>query len=106
MVSKTSHDALSDIQPVCDRILVLHFDGNPKTTVIVHYSPTEGSDDAEEHYESLKAVIESIPKHNVLFVIGDFNAHIGKDDAHHSFHEKTNSNGKFLLFFFSFMRLA
>ena len=53
MVSK-SRDALSDIQPVCDRILVLHFDGNPKTNVIVHYSPTEGSDDAEEHYESLK----------------------------------------------------
>jgi len=97
IVNKSSHDALSDIQPVCDRILVLHFEGNPKTTVIVHYSPTEGSDDAEEHYESLKAVIETIPKHNVLFVIGDFNAHIGKNDAHHSFHERTNNNGKLLL---------
>ena len=36
---------------------------------------------------------------HVLFVIGDLNAHIYKDDAHYSFHERTNSNRKLLLDF-------
>ena len=65
--------------------------------MIVHYSPTEGSATAEDHYKNLANAIKSIPKHNVLLVVGDFNAHIGKEDAAFTYHEITNSNGKLLL---------
>ena len=97
LMSKTTESALADIKPFNERIIIAHFNGNPKTTVIVHYSPTEGSATAEDHYNNLANAIKSIPKHNVLLVVGDFNAHIGKEDAAFTYHEITNSNGKLLL---------
>ena len=33
----------------------------------------------------------------MLFVIGDFNAHLGKDFALFSYHETTNTNGNYLI---------
>ena len=97
LVSRTIESALADIKPFNERIIIAHFNGNPATTVIVHYSPTEGNDLAEEHYNNLSNAIKTVPKHNVLLIVGDYNAHIGNDDALFTFHEKTNSNGKLLL---------
>ena len=42
----------------------------------------------EAHYECLRRAIESIPALNVLLVIGDFNARLGKEDAKFTFHEE------------------
>ena len=74
--------------------MISEFKGNPATTIIVHYSPVEGSPDAqEEHYNSLSGAINGIPKHNVVMVIGDSNGHLGKYKAMYSYHDATNSNG-------------
>ena len=97
VVSRTTKSALADVKPFNERIIIAHFNGNPATTVIVHYSPTEGSDSAENHYNNLSNAIKSIPKHNVLIVVGDCNAHIGTEDALFTFHDDTNTNGKLLL---------
>ena len=97
LVTKQLENAISDIEPVNERILCAHFNGNPSTTVIVHYAPVEGSEKAEEHYAALANVINAVPKHNVTIVIGDCNAHIGKDAAKYTYHERTNNNGKLLL---------
>jgi len=35
-----------------------------------------------------------VPPHNVLIILGDFNAHVGKDDGSIVFHQDTNRNGK------------
>ena len=35
----------------------------------------------EEHYASLKRTIESVPAHNLLLVIGDFNATVWNQDT-------------------------
>ncbi|MEM7019132.1 MAG: hypothetical protein AAF512_17545 [Pseudomonadota bacterium] len=43
LVSKTTESALAGIIPFNERIIIAHFNGNPMTTVIVHYSPTEGA---------------------------------------------------------------
>ena len=56
----------------------------------------EGDGKAKEHYEKLCEAIQSIPKHNVLMVIGDFNAHLGEDAATYSYHNETNENGQML----------
>ena len=78
LISNNVESSLCDVEPINERILCAHFNGNPATSVIVHYAPTEGSDGAEEHYVNLTNVINSIPKHNVTIITGDCNAHIGK----------------------------
>ena len=99
LVSKSVESALGSVQKWNDRILVAEFNGNPNTTIIVHYSPCEGSPDAEEHYNNLNAAAASIPKHNVLLVVGDFNGHIGKTHTQHTYHATTNKNGQHVIDF-------
>ena len=97
MINNSTSNVLTDVGSFNERMIIVHFNGNPKVTLIVQYSPTEGSDDAKEHYTNLVEAISSIPKHNVLIVVGDFNAHLGKNEAKYTYHNNTNSNGQFLL---------
>ena len=57
----------------------------------------EGSEESEAHYELLSNVVNSIPKHNLIVECGDCNAHLGEDDARHTYHKTTNENGTLLL---------
>ena len=72
--------SLADVRPFDNskRIMIAEFNGNHATTSIVHYSPGEGSPDAQEHCNSLSIAINGIKKHNVLMVIADFNGLLGK----------------------------
>ena len=81
-----------------DRILIVNFKGNPNTTIIIEYSPCEGSPNAEEHYNQLTIATSSIPKHNVLLKIGNFNAHISENSkSKYTYHNSSNSNGKLVI---------
>ena len=96
--SKNAEDNLAEITKYNDRILVAHFNGNPRTTITIHYyARCEGSDESEEHYSNLATATTAIPKHNIVIVMGDFNAHLGKDDATYTFNNSTNSNGKLMI---------
>ena len=78
------------------------FEGNPTTTVIVAYSPTNttGSEEKVElFYQELREATKATPKHNMLITLEDFNAHIDKDSAQHSFQEQSTRNGEYLLEF-------
>ena len=88
-----------------ERIIAAHFIGNPAIPAIVHYSPTEGSDTAEEHHNNLVTAISAVPKHNVLLVLGDCDAHLGEEAVKHTYHKCTNSNGEHLLDLASEMNL-
>ena len=76
------------------------------TAVLVSaYAPTMTAteDEKEAFYESLNAVIESVPYKHKLFILGDFNARVGRDYStwprvlgHHSVGNE-NSNGSLLL---------
>ena len=38
--------------------------------------------------------MRQVPKHDLILIAGDFNAHLGQDDGFkYSFHETTNRNG-------------
>ena len=78
-----------DVKRISKRILIAEFDGNPKTTVIVVYAPTNCAElsDVEEFYSDLKSTLNDVPAHNFLAVIGDFNARIGTDVALFTFHK-------------------
>ena len=54
------------------------FQGNPQTTIITCYSPTNVSDEieTERFYADLSSLTRQIPKHNVLIISGDFNSQL------------------------------
>ncbi|XP_072048646.1 uncharacterized protein [Amphiura filiformis] len=99
VLSANANASLAGVVPHTERILVANFQGNPATTVIVTYCPTnvEDEDKVEDHYDNLRRTIDSIPAHNVLMVIGDFNGRLGPEDAKFTYHDITNRNGKFLV---------
>jgi exonuclease III len=88
---------LSDIKPINNRILQVNISGNPCTSIVVNYAPVEGDDAAEEHFQKLSDIVNGIPKHNLVIELGDFNAHLGEEHARYTYHQSTNTNGKFLL---------
>ena len=96
--AKTSRTLIS-VRSHSDRILIANFKGNPATTVITVYSPTNTAEDKtiEAFYECLKRAIESVPAHDVLILLGDFNARIGTSDARFPYHMITNRNGTHLV---------
>ena len=98
LLGKKAKGALLDAKRVNNRILRVEFDGNPKTTVIVIYSPTNSAEESEveEFYKSLRGTLQDIPAHNFVTILGDFNARIGPEVAAHTYHEATNRNGKYM----------
>lgn len=103
LLSPRALKSLKSAEKITQRIILATFSGNPATTVICCYSPTNVSDKQEilNFYDELSAIVRSIPKHNLLVIGGDMNAHIGREDNKHkfSFHDGTNRNGEYLLTF-------
>ena len=67
-----------------DRIISIHFQGKPfNITVIQVYAPTSNAEEAEveQFYEDLQDLLElTPPKKDVLFIIGDWNAKVGRQE--------------------------
>ena len=51
--------------------------------VIQAYAPTSSTEEAkaEQFYEDLQDILELIPKKDVLFIIGDWNAKVGSQET-------------------------
>ena len=47
-------------------------------------------------YADLRSVLSNVPAHNILAVLGNFNAKIGPDVQKFSYNESTNRNGELL----------
>ena len=64
-------------------MISVHFQGKPfSITVIQAYAPTSNAEEAEveRFYEDLQDLLETTPKKDVLFIIGDWNAKIGSQE--------------------------
>ena len=62
-------------------MISVRFQGKPfNITVIQVYAPTSNAEEAEVEwfYEDLQDLSELTPKKDVLFIIGDWNAKVGK----------------------------
>ena len=62
-------------------MISVHFQGRQyDITVIQVYAPTTDAKKAEvdQFYEDLQDLIELMPKKDVLFIIGDWNAKVGR----------------------------
>eukprot|EP00116_Pleurobrachia_bachei_P011475 sb/3471737/ len=62
-------------------------------SLVVAYAPTNDKDDAvkEEFYNQLSSVLDRLPRQDVVFLGGVFNARVG---GGHSFHQVSNDNGE------------
>ena len=72
--------SLLEWEPYGPRLLRARFNSNfTKLSVVVCYAPTEEAEEEikNEFYEQLQAIIENIPAHDMLLVLGDMNARTG-----------------------------
>ena len=44
------------------------------------YAPTSNAEEAEQVYEDLQDLLELTPKKDVLFIIGEWNAKVGREE--------------------------
>ena len=64
-------------------MISVHFQGKPfSSTVIQVYAPTSNAEEVEVEwfYEGLQDLLELMPKKDVLFIIGDWNAEVGRQE--------------------------
>ena len=87
--------ALESIETISERTMIATFNGNPKRTVILTYSPANVTSEVatKEYYSELTTLIHQVPKHNVVFLCGDMNAKIGPISGKHHYHQANNKNG-------------
>ena len=65
-------------------MISVHFQGKQfNIRVIQVYAPTSNAEEAEVewYYEDLQDLLELIPKKDVLFMIGDWNAKVGSQET-------------------------
>ena len=64
-------------------MISVHFQGKPfNITVIQVYAPTSNAEETEveQFYEDLQDLLELTPKKDVLFIIGNWNAKVGRQE--------------------------
>ena len=84
MVNERVRNAVLGCSLKNDRMISVHLQGKPfNITVIQVYAPTSNSEEAEveRFYEDLQDFLELIPKKDVLFIIGDWNAIVGSQET-------------------------
>ena len=102
LLNPKAKKALGEVKSISNRILKATFQGNPATTIIVAYSPTNvpgNEEEVDNFYVKLREATESTPKHNLLAILGDFNAHLDPARVKYTYHEESSRNGEYLLDF-------
>ena len=65
-------------------MISVHFQGKPFNIMVIQaYAPTSNAEEAEveRFYEDLQDLLELIPKKDVLFIIGDWEAKVGSQET-------------------------
>ena len=65
-------------------MISVHFQGKPFNIMAIQvYAPTSKTEEAEaeQFYEDLQDLLELTPKKDVLFIIGDWNAKVGRQET-------------------------
>ena len=82
IMEKRATRALLGYTTIGSRLIKARFrTATGKTTIIQVYAPTAASPEEEidEFYENLQGMIQNVPNRELLIIMGDFNAKVGKD---------------------------
>ena len=80
VMTKHAAGCLESWIPVSDRIMTARFTSRfIKTTVVQVYAPTNEADEEskDSFYDMLQRVTDEIPRHDMIMMMGDWNAKIG-----------------------------
>ena len=84
MVNKRVQNAVLGCNLKNGRMTSVHLQGKPfNITVIQVYAPTSNAEETEveRFYEDLQYLLELTPKKDVLFIIGDWNAKVERQET-------------------------
>ena len=84
LLSDRIEKSLLEWKPHGPRLLQARFDSKyTKLSIIVCYAPTEDADeeDKDDFYDQLQGITENVKSHDMLLVIGDLNARVGRDNS-------------------------
>ena len=84
MVNRRVQNAVLGCNLKNDRMISVHLQGKPfNITVIQVYAPTSNAEEAEVEwfYEDLQDLLELTSKKDVLFIKGDGNAKVGRQET-------------------------
>lgn len=84
IMSKKATQCLDSWRAISDRIIEARFHSRfIKTTVIQVYAPTNEADEEEkdDFYEQLQKIVDEVPRHDMLLVVGDWNAKVGEQQV-------------------------
>jgi endonuclease/exonuclease/phosphatase family metal-dependent hydrolase len=80
IISKSKANTVLQWKPVNERLLYVRMNSKyAKLSVVVGYAPIDDAEEEEKDtfYDALQAVLEDVPRHDVMMLIGDFNAKVG-----------------------------
>ena len=101
-VEKNTRESVMGFEPINDRLCLMKLKGRfQNITILNTYAPTEESEQHEKDgfYDKLERILQKISKHDIVIVMGDFNAKIGRESfikqnaGLHSLHRISNDNG-------------
>ena len=102
-ISKRISSAVIEFEGISSRIARVRLNTKWfKVTVIALYAPTEDSNEEnkDQWYDEVQEVLNKVPGHDMLVILGDLNAKVGRETAafngilgEHSLHEVSNDNG-------------
>ena len=101
ILPKKVYQSTMEITCISSGVLKVSFNGNPRFTMLSVYSPTKGADTeaVETLHDDIQCTVAQTPTHDILFVVGDFNAHLSKTDHKDIgwyYRQRMNRNGELL----------
>ena len=82
MVNKRVRNAVLGCNLKNDRMISVCVQGKPFNMMVIQvYAPTSNAEEAEQFYEDPQDLLELTPQKDVLFIIGDWNAKVGSQEA-------------------------
>jgi exonuclease III len=86
IISRKIKESIPECEPINDRLCRIRIRRKFKNLKIISaYSPTEdqGAEDKADFYSKLERICSRVPKYELLIIMGDFNAKVGREERRH-----------------------